>query len=46
MIITPPAVGDVEGHAAEMFKDDLADDGFVSSPHPGVGDEPRGALGV
>jgi uncharacterized peroxidase-related enzyme len=29
MIITPPAQDDATGHAAEMYEDDLADDGFV-----------------
>lgn len=29
MIITPPAVADATGHAAEMYADDLSEDGFV-----------------
>ncbi len=29
MIITPPSPGDVTGHAAEMYQDDLDEDGFV-----------------
>ena len=31
VIVTPPAVGEVEGHAAEMYASDLNDDGFVYS---------------
>jgi len=29
MIITPPAVADATGHVAEMYADDLSEDGFV-----------------
>ena len=29
MIVTTPAVDDVTGHAAEMYAEDLAEDGFV-----------------
>lgn len=29
MIITPPTVADATGHAAEMYADDLSEDGFV-----------------
>ena len=31
MIVTPPAVGEVEGHAAQMYASDLGDAGFVYS---------------
>lgn len=31
MIIAPPAAGDATGHVAEMYADDIADDGFVRS---------------
>ena len=31
VIVTPPAVGEAEGHAAQMYASDLADAGFVFS---------------
>lgn len=31
MIVKPPAVGEAEGHVAEMYEADLHDDGFVYS---------------